>query len=136
MYILNGALITFILSTMCIETVSINCYQCQSNIHSGCFSYNLDTKYLSSCPTRTKTSPVFCRSISQVQYFTPTPEAIIIRECAYQYLEPLTCMLSKFSDLHYSKVCECDVDGCNSSHKVLSSFPIILLLLILLIQLF
>lgn len=99
------------------ETCGLKCYQCWTNLNAGCFSHNLNNKYLQSCKNDTLVPPI-CRTISQVQYFTIPPEVNIIRECAYNYLHPLTCTQSKFSDLHYSKVCDCEEDGCNEASLI------------------
>uniref|UniRef100_A0A2H1VN24 SFRICE_000236 n=1 Tax=Spodoptera frugiperda TaxID=7108 RepID=A0A2H1VN24_SPOFR len=71
----------------------------------GCFTYNLNPAHLKDCSEH-KGRPV-CRSLSQINYFTPGQDVTMIRECAYVYTEPLKCEQSKFSNIHYSRVCEC-----------------------------
>lgn len=110
-------LIIIIILTIIKSVFTIKCYQCWSNIHRGCFSYDLMEKYLKPCSNDTFNNPV-CRTISQVQYFTPKPDVTIVRECANLQLKPLTCTQSRFSEIHFSQVCECDMDGCNGAVSI------------------
>lgn len=123
-------ILTFIVlfSVMC-EVVCIKCYQCSSLTNRGCFKYNLNNVYLKDCKVD-RGAPV-CRSLSQVNYFLPGQDVNIVRECAYMYEEPLKCVQSKFSNIHYSHVCECNTDGCNSATIVKLCWEIIVCALLL-----
>lgn len=94
----------------------IRCYQCSTTHDRGCYSFNLNNKYLRECMNGSGAEPV-CRLISQVQFFTPDNDVSIVRECAYVHTDRANCELSKFSNVHYSLSCECVKDGCNESNK-------------------
>lgn len=119
---LNLSIQIIMFITMTRTTLSIKCYQCTTMNTRECLPYNLNEKYLKDCANRTEGLTPVCRSLSQVQFFTPSREFVIIRECAYVYTPPLKCEQSKMSSLHYSSSCECGDDGCNSSSKVYSGF--------------
>lgn len=116
------------LSLMC-EVICIKCYQCSSTTSRGCFKYNLNNAHLKECKSD-RGVPV-CRSLSQVNYFLPGQDVYVLRECAYVYEEPLKCVQSKFSKIHYSQVCECKADGCNSAINVKICWKIIVCALLL-----
>lgn len=97
-------------------TEGISCYQCSTTYDRGCYSFNLNNKYLRECKNGSGAEPV-CRLISQVQFFTPDNDVSIIRECAYVHTDRANCELSKFSNVHYSLSCECVKDGCNISNR-------------------
>lgn len=115
--------IIVLLSVMC-EVTCIKCYQCSSTHNRGCFKYNLNSAHLKDCKNDSRGPPV-CRTLSQINYFTPGQDVTVIRECAYVHSEPLRCKQSKFSNIHYSHVCECNEDGCNSAIVVLRSWKIL-----------
>lgn len=106
-------LVIVLLSVMC-EVACIKCYQCSSTHNRGCFKYNLNSAHLKDCKNDSRGPPI-CRSLSQINYFTPGQDVTVVRECAYVYTSPLKCTQSKFSNVHYSYVCECNGDGCNSA---------------------
>lgn len=99
--------------------MSLNCYQCSTIEQAGCFDYNLNSSHLRECPLRGGNPPI-CRRIIQLQHFTSTGYVTYVRECAYLYdvNNNLTCTMSKWSDIHYSQVCECNSDGCNRAVKI------------------
>ncbi|XP_028033679.1 uncharacterized protein LOC114245632 [Bombyx mandarina] len=109
----------------------LKCYQCSSLTDRGCYKYNLKQNHLKNCENNTKShqAPV-CRSLMQINYFTLEQDLVVIRECAYIYKQPLGCEQSKFSNIHYSLVCECNEDGCNKGSN-LSEEPKLLLLMFL-----
>ena len=127
----TNKILTFIvlLSLMC-EVVCIKCYQCSSATSRGCFKYNLNSAHLKECKDDRGVVPI-CRSLSQVNYFLPGQDVNILRECAYVYEEPLTCVQSKFSKIHYSQVCECKSDGCNPAANVKLCWEILVCALLL-----
>ncbi|CAG9137271.1 unnamed protein product, partial [Plutella xylostella] len=96
---------------MCKMVISLRCYQCSSQKDSGCFSHNLNKDHLKDCASNN----AVCRTISQVQYFLPNQDVLVIRECASIYGEQLNCTQSEWSDVHKSIGCECDVDACNTA---------------------
>lgn len=103
-----------IIINCCRMVSSIKCYQCSSIKDRDCFNYNLNTSYLKECNVHVAyIHPAVCRSLSQFNYFTPTQDVVVLRECAHIYSEPLQCTQSKFSNIHYSMNCECNEDGCN-----------------------
>ncbi|KAJ2954021.1 hypothetical protein O0L34_g2233 [Tuta absoluta] len=105
----------------------LKCYQCSTikNPH-GCYPYDLKKEYLADCPER-GVRPM-CRTISQVQYFTPDQEVTVVRECAYIHADQDDCELSRFSTMHYSQSCECSEDGCNNASRLGIAWPVAVLL--------
>lgn len=122
--------VTFLFTVMC-KVTCLKCYQCSSIENRGCFTYNLNSAHLKDCSEH-KGRPV-CRSLSQINYFTPGQDVTMIRECAYVYTEPLKCEQSKFSNIHYSRVCECKSDGCNYAADVKHDWKIIMCALLLMV---
>lgn len=123
----NNATLLFlflILSSVMCKVLCIKCYQCSSTYQRGCFKYNLNNDYLKECKNVGRVPPV-CRSLSQINYFTAGQDVTVLRECAYVYNTPLQCVQSKFSAIHFSYVCECDTDGCNSAINVRQHFKIL-----------
>lgn len=100
----------------CKRVVGLKCYQCSTLTDRGCFNYNLDEKHLKSCEEKGGVEPV-CRALSQVQFFMPHTEVVLIRECAYIYIQPLKCVQSQ-NKAHHSISCECSEDGCNRALRV------------------
>lgn len=130
--------IFILLIVMCKQVVSLKCYQCSTLKHAGCFSYALNKDYLKECPkTRggSKLNPI-CRAITQMQFFTPDQDLVVMRECAYVYREPLKCEKSKFSMIHISESCECDQEGCNAAyrHRIRWKLPLLLTSCVLMIK--
>lgn len=97
---------------------SLKCYQCSTTYNPECLTNNLNKRYLKECNSSCSTVTPVCRLLSQVQYFTDDRDVMILRECAYVYLEPLKCEQSKFSSLHFSSSCECNEDGCNAANTL------------------
>lgn len=120
------------------QVVSLKCYQCSTLKHAGCFSYALNKEYLKDCPNTRRGSKLMpiCRAISQMQFFTPDQDLVVLRECAYVYKEPFKCEKSKFSMIHVSESCECDQEGCNSAyrHPISWKLPLLLTLCVLVIK--
>lgn len=107
-----GVASVVLLFLKCKCVLNLECYQCSNLYDRGCYNYNLDIEHLKTCEEKNGAKPV-CRLLTQLQYFTPSQEITLIRECAYIYTYPLQCVQSKFSRIHYSVSCECDEDGCN-----------------------
>lgn len=118
-------ILTFIVlfSVMC-QVVCLKCYQCSSLTSRGCFEYNLNKAHLKDC--KEDSGRPVCRSLSQVNYFLSSQDVNVLRECAYVYENPLKCDQSKFSNVHYSHVCECNADGCNTTSNVKLGWKIML----------
>lgn len=115
-----------ILLVMCKEITGLKCYQCSSLFNRGCL-YDVKSAYLKECQNKTAGTPV-CRLLTQLQYFTPSQEVVVVRECAYTYMKPLECVQSKFGNIHYSLSCECESDGCNKTVCLQQSWALLIVL--------
>lgn len=129
-YLVDLIFLCIVLLSVIWKVQCIKCYQCSSIRHRGCFKYNLDTSHLKECGN-VSGIPAVCRSLSQINYFTPGQDVVVVRECAYVYNLPLTCFQSKFNNIHYSYVCECTADGCNTTSSVKQNWTLLMFTLLI-----